>query len=161
MQLCEQCKKNKQFLLCKYYVSNAEKKYNPVNSIPHFFITKQLQLRFKKNAAAAAEPNGLAKYQMWRHFPFSHFNTRSLLVTALPLSASLSSPNTVRSMSSSSSTATMHSPPVAKKVEHKMEMFGDVRVDNYYWLRDDSRTNPEVLSYLQQENAYTDSVMSG
>jgi oligopeptidase B len=55
----------------------------------------------------------------------------------------------------------MHSPPVAKKVEHKMEMFGDVRVDNYYWLRDDSRTNPEVLSYLQQENAYTDSVMSG
>jgi hypothetical protein len=42
-----------------------------------------------------------------------------------------------------------------------MEMFGDVRVDNYYWLRDDSRTNPEVLSYLQQENAYTDSVMSG
>jgi oligopeptidase B len=64
-------------------------------------------------------------------------------------------------MSSSSSTATMHSPPVAKKVEHKMEMFGDVRVDNYYWLRDDSRTNPEVLSYLQQENAYTDSVMSG
>lgn len=52
-------------------------------------------------------------------------------------------------------------PPVAKKVEHAMEMFGDVRIDNYYWLRDDSRTNPEVLSYLNQENAYTDSVMSG
>ncbi|TKY50673.1 Dipeptidyl aminopeptidase BI [Spatholobus suberectus] len=52
-------------------------------------------------------------------------------------------------------------PPVAKKVEHAMEMFGDVRIDNYYWLRDDSRTNPEVLSYLRQENAYTDSVMSG
>lgn len=42
-----------------------------------------------------------------------------------------------------------------------MEMFGDVRVDNYYWLRDDSRSDPEVLSYLHQENAYTDSVMSG
>ena len=40
-------------------------------------------------------------------------------------------------------------------------MFGDVRVDNYYWVRDDSRTSPEVLSYLQQENAYTDSVLSG
>ncbi|KAK0574836.1 hypothetical protein LWI29_029851 [Acer saccharum] len=25
------------------------------------------------------------------------------------------------------------SPPVAKKVEHVLEMFGDVRVDNYYW----------------------------
>ncbi|KAJ6367363.1 hypothetical protein OIU77_003676 [Salix suchowensis] len=93
---------------------------------------------------------------MWRLF-----NSRSLLVTALSLSPSLSSPNTLRSMSSSSSTGTMRSPPAAKKVEHRMEMFGDVRVDNYYWLRDDSRTSPEVLSYLQQENAYTDSVLSG
>ncbi|KAJ6739805.1 B putative-RELATED [Salix purpurea] len=93
---------------------------------------------------------------MWRLF-----NSRSLLVTALSLSASLSSPNTLRSMSSFSSTDTMRSPPAAKKVEHRMEMFGDVRVDNYYWLRDDSRTSPEVLSYLQQENAYTDSVLSG
>ncbi|XP_008221098.1 PREDICTED: protease 2-like [Prunus mume] len=52
-------------------------------------------------------------------------------------------------------------PPMAKKVEHKMEMFGDVRVDNYYWLRNDSRSNPDVLSYLQQENAYTQFLMSG
>ena len=52
-------------------------------------------------------------------------------------------------------------PPAAKKVEHKMELFGDVRIDNYYWLRDDSRSNPEVLSYLGQENSYTDSIMSG
>lgn len=51
--------------------------------------------------------------------------------------------------------------PVAKKVGHAMELFGDVRVDNYYWLRDDSRSSPEVLSYLQEENAYTDSVMAG
>nr|XP_009773549.1 PREDICTED: prolyl endopeptidase-like isoform X2 [Nicotiana sylvestris] len=51
--------------------------------------------------------------------------------------------------------------PSAKKVRHEMEMFGDVRVDNYYWLRDDSRSDPEVLSYLHQENAYTDCVMSG
>ncbi|KAJ0770425.1 putative oligopeptidase B [Helianthus annuus] len=51
-------------------------------------------------------------------------------------------------------------PPVAKKVKHEMEMFGDVRVDNYYWLRDDSRSNPEILSHLQQENAYTDAIIS-
>nr|XP_027099791.1 uncharacterized protein LOC113719015 [Coffea arabica] len=51
--------------------------------------------------------------------------------------------------------------PVAKKVRHEMEMFGDVRVDNYYWLRDDSRSDPEVLGYLHQENAYTEFVMSG
>ncbi|KAL0791690.1 hypothetical protein YC2023_043687 [Brassica napus] len=53
------------------------------------------------------------------------------------------------------------SPPVAKKVEHAMHMFGDVRVDNYYWLRDDSRCDPDMLSYLRAENEYTDSVMSG
>ncbi|XP_049368026.1 uncharacterized protein LOC125832883 [Solanum verrucosum] len=53
------------------------------------------------------------------------------------------------------------SPPTPKKLRHDMELFGDVRVDNYYWLRDDSRSNPELLSYLHEENAYTDSVMSG
>ncbi|KAF5177171.1 Prolyl endopeptidase [Thalictrum thalictroides] len=52
-------------------------------------------------------------------------------------------------------------PPVAKKVRHEMKMFGDVRVDDYYWLRDDTRSNPEVLSYLHQENAFTDSLMLG
>ncbi|KAK4743041.1 hypothetical protein SAY87_001042 [Trapa incisa] len=51
-------------------------------------------------------------------------------------------------------------PPVAKKVEHRMELFGDVRIDNYYWLRDDSRSDADVLAYLRQENEYTDSVMS-
>lgn len=52
-------------------------------------------------------------------------------------------------------------PPVAKKVKHEMELFGDVRVDNYYWLRDDTRTSPDVLSYLKQENDYTESMMQG
>ncbi|KAL2226621.1 UNVERIFIED_CONTAM: Protease 2 [Sesamum indicum] len=52
-------------------------------------------------------------------------------------------------------------PPIAKKVKHDMEMFGDVRVDNYYWLRDDSRSDPQVLAYLREENAYTDHLMSG
>ncbi|CAA6655717.1 unnamed protein product [Spirodela intermedia] len=55
----------------------------------------------------------------------------------------------------------MRAPPVAKKVNHVMELFGDVRVDDYYWLRDDSRANPEVLSYLKEENDYVDYVMSG
>ena len=52
-------------------------------------------------------------------------------------------------------------PPVAKKVKHEMKMFDDVRVDNYYWLRDDSRSDPDMLHYLNQENAYTDYIMSG
>ena len=52
-------------------------------------------------------------------------------------------------------------PPAAKKVNHVMELFGDVRIDDYYWLRDDSRKNNDVLSYLQEENEYVDNVMSG
>ena len=44
-------------------------------------------------------------------------------------------------------------PPMARKVKHEMEMFGDVRIDDYYWLRDNSRSDPEVLSYLRDENA--------
>ncbi|KAL6503760.1 hypothetical protein OROGR_025683 [Orobanche gracilis] len=52
-------------------------------------------------------------------------------------------------------------PPVAKKVKHEMEKFGDVRVDNYYWIRDDSRSDPQILDHLRNENAYTDHVMSG
>ena len=30
------------------------------------------------------------------------------------------------------------------------------RDDPYYWLRDDSRTDPEVLGYLEAENRYTE-----
>jgi len=39
-----------------------------------------------------------------------------------------------------------------------LEKHDHTRVDNYYWLRE--RDNPEVVSYLQAENAYTDAVMA-
>ncbi|GJZ89837.1 protease 2 [Tanacetum coccineum] len=52
-------------------------------------------------------------------------------------------------------------PPIAKKVRHEMKIHDDVRVDNYYWLRDDSRSHPDVLHYLKQENTYTHFLMSG
>ena len=42
-----------------------------------------------------------------------------------------------------------------------MEMFSDVRVSNFYWLRDDWRSNPDVLSHLHAENSYVDFIMSG
>lgn len=50
-------------------------------------------------------------------------------------------------------------PPKANKVPHVMTEHGDTRTDNYYWLRDDSRKDPNVLDYLNAENAYTESVM--
>ncbi|KAK9691472.1 hypothetical protein RND81_09G198900 [Saponaria officinalis] len=51
--------------------------------------------------------------------------------------------------------------PVAKKENHVFEMFGDTRVDHYYWLRDDTRSNPDILSHLRSENSYADLLMSG
>ncbi|MFT7592267.1 MAG: oligopeptidase B, partial [bacterium] len=38
-----------------------------------------------------------------------------------------------------------------------MEIHGDVRTDDYYWLN--NRENPDVIHYLNQENAYTEAVM--
>ena len=38
-----------------------------------------------------------------------------------------------------------------------MVMHGHTRIDNYYWLND--RENPEVISYLEAENAYTKEMM--
>ncbi|KAK8960316.1 hypothetical protein KSP40_PGU022825 [Platanthera guangdongensis] len=52
-------------------------------------------------------------------------------------------------------------PAVGKKVPHEMKMFGDVCGDDYYWLRDDSCSNPEILSYLKEENNHTDQAMLG
>jgi oligopeptidase B len=48
-------------------------------------------------------------------------------------------------------------PPVAKVVPYRLEAHGDVRVDDYYWLKE--RTNAEVIAYLEAENTYTDTVM--
>jgi len=44
-------------------------------------------------------------------------------------------------------------PPIAKVVPHILEAHGHTRVDDYYWLRE--RDDPEVLAYLEAENAYT------
>ncbi|KAL3731822.1 hypothetical protein ACJRO7_028652 [Eucalyptus globulus] len=75
--------------------------------------------------------------------------------------SSTSSGSTARMSAAAGNCSDPVAPPAAKKVEHRMEMFGDVRIDNYYWLRDDSRSDPDVLSHLQRENTYTDSVMAG
>ncbi|MCK4813164.1 MAG: S9 family peptidase [Candidatus Marinimicrobia bacterium] len=47
--------------------------------------------------------------------------------------------------------------PVAKKIEKKLIVHNDTRIDPYYWLRD--RENPEVIDYLEAENAYTETKM--
>ncbi|EGF90208.1 protease 2 [Asticcacaulis biprosthecium C19] len=52
-------------------------------------------------------------------------------------------------------------PPVAKKVPYEVKApFGAARNDDYYWLRDDTRKNEEMLAYLRAENAYADTVLA-
>ncbi|KAL5199829.1 hypothetical protein ABZP36_021032 [Zizania latifolia] len=58
------------------------------------------------------------------------------------------------------STFAMAVPPVARKEPRDLVDHGDVRLDNYYWLRDDSRSDPDVLAHLRSENHYTAAVMS-
>src|SRR6266853_758169 len=53
--------------------------------------------------------------------------------------------------------STLPSPPVAKRVPKTDVVHGDVRVDDYFWMRD--REDPDVTAYLTAENVYTDAVM--
>ncbi|MGB5132699.1 MAG: S9 family peptidase [Steroidobacteraceae bacterium] len=45
-------------------------------------------------------------------------------------------------------------PPVAAVRPHEIVSPNGTRVDEYYWLRDDTRSNKDVLAYLEAENAY-------
>lgn len=49
-------------------------------------------------------------------------------------------------------------PPIAKKVPKKRELHGDTFIDNYDWLNVPS--DPEVISYIESENDYSQAVMA-
>ena len=50
-------------------------------------------------------------------------------------------------------------PPIAAAKPKDLTEHGHVRNDPWYWLND--RENPEVIAYLEAENAYKDAVMAG
>ena len=50
--------------------------------------------------------------------------------------------------------------PVAKKVPHELTAHSVTRNDNYYWMRDDSRTDKEILAHLDEENSYVETVLA-
>ena len=52
---------------------------------------------------------------------------------------------------------TMPNPPVAPQKPITIKKFGDTRIDNYFWLRE--KTSPDVIDYLNAENAYTQTVL--
>ena len=52
-------------------------------------------------------------------------------------------------------------PPVAEQRPYEVTApHGATRQDEYYWLRDDERTDPDMLAYLEAENDYADAVMA-
>ena len=51
-------------------------------------------------------------------------------------------------------------PPVAKIVPYTVTSPNGDRVDPYYWLRDDTRSKPEVIDYLKAENDYTAAMLA-
>ena len=48
-------------------------------------------------------------------------------------------------------------PPAAAKRPHTTEIHGYTLKDDYFWLRE--KSNPDVIKYLESENAYTEEVM--
>jgi oligopeptidase B len=50
--------------------------------------------------------------------------------------------------------------PIAAKKPYAVPSPNGARIDNYYWLRDDTRQSGEVLDYLKAENTYRDLVMA-
>lgn len=50
--------------------------------------------------------------------------------------------------------------PRAEKRPFTMSEHGSTRNDEYYWLRDDSRSDPEMLAYLEAENRYFEQEMA-
>ncbi len=48
--------------------------------------------------------------------------------------------------------------PTAARKPHRLEQHGHERIDDYYWLKE--RESPEVLEYLERENAYVEAQMA-
>ncbi|MEX2115561.1 MAG: S9 family peptidase [Bacteroidota bacterium] len=58
---------------------------------------------------------------------------------------------------SASQDKTTLKPPVAKKVPKTDVIHGESRTDDYFWMRE--KSHPDVKSYLEAENAYTEGIM--
>ena len=62
-------------------------------------------------------------------------------------------------LSTSSIGAQTPAPPIARIIPRADTTLGDIRIDNYFWIRDDARKNPDVIAYFDAENQYSEAVM--
>ncbi len=77
---------------------------------------------------------------------------------ALALAAFIPATFVAQQTPTTSPAAPALTPPLATVRPHRFDEHGNVRIDQYYWLKD--RNNPEVIKYLEDENAYTKAVMA-
>jgi oligopeptidase B len=47
--------------------------------------------------------------------------------------------------------------PMAEKIPTKLKKHGDVRIDNYYWMK--NKADPKLIAHLKAENAYRETIM--
>ena len=80
-------------------------------------------------------------------------NYLTTIILTTPFLTSCNSNNSSKEMKTKVKVSEVE-PPVCKEIPKKLEKFNDVRIDNYYWLKE--RENPEVIAYLEQENKYTE-----
>jgi len=90
-----------------------------------------------------------------KEIPVNKRSARYLTLAFLSLVALLLA--SVLRLPAADDSASLPAPPIAKKIPKITEINGHKMVDDYFWLRD--KKNPEVKSYLEAENAYTDAVM--
>ena len=83
---------------------------------------------------------------------------KRLTLPALLLAAVISNGIlTMAQTQTNGSGTTPPAPPVAKKVPRTIEVHGTKLSDDFFWMRD--KKNPEVIAYLEAENAYTDAMI--
>ena len=72
-----------------------------------------------------------------------------------PAPGAAAAPNTATPNTATPDAATPDAAaPLAAARPHAIAAPHGVRIDPYYWLRDDERQNGEMLAYLRAENAY-------
>ncbi len=76
------------------------------------------------------------------------------LLLALLMAATMAATMNETAIAETGSTA---APPAAPKKPKVDVIHGDKRVDDYFWMRD--KKNPEVIAYLEAENAHTAAAM--
>jgi oligopeptidase B len=81
--------------------------------------------------------------------------TRTLPKTSLAIALA-----TTALLASTTAAALEPTPPIAAKRDHAVVAAAGTRNDEYYWLRDDTRKDPEMLAYLAAENAYANAVLA-